>query len=202
MTYILNIYENNKYILSNISYNGKLLFKIKKNSNSLHQKIKKSLIKYKFKINKINAICVNFGPSISYTRIRIILSSAKGLCLSLKKPLIMINDFLILINNKLKLIKKYKKINFIIYSYNKKKIYIIKYNCNKNIFYKKKKIKKYNFIKNIYFLNIKFKKKNYKYHKNIYFYKINYNDIIKLSYEFYKKKKFVKNINCCEPIYI
>ncbi|MDH3005027.1 MAG: hypothetical protein NHG06_00290 [Candidatus Shikimatogenerans sp. JK-2022] len=208
MSYILNIYEKNIYIYSNITYNGKLFIKINKNSNLLHYNIFKIIKQKKINIKIINAISVNFGPAISYTRIRNILSSAKGLCLSLNIPLIKLNNFLIIINYKKKLIIKYKLINFIIHKYNKK-IYLIEYN------FLNKKIKIINNIENIhkyiiinhnkkfFFINKKFKNK-YKIFKdkNIYFYKIPYNYINKLSYKLYLKKKFIKNINSCTPIFI
>ncbi|WGH28045.1 MAG: hypothetical protein NHG07_00695 [Candidatus Shikimatogenerans bostrichidophilus] len=124
MIYILNINENDNKTFSNVSLNGKLLFKIKNKNNNIHYNIEKTFKYYNFKINKINAICVNNGPSISYIKIRSILSTIKGFCLILNKPLIIINDFIITINNIKKKIKKYKKIFFIILSYNNKKIFL------------------------------------------------------------------------------
>ncbi|WOX79210.1 hypothetical protein [Candidatus Shikimatogenerans bostrichidophilus] len=211
MTYILNINENNNYIFSNISYNGKLLYLIKNTYNSIHKNINKCLFKNKFNINKLNAVCVNLGPSIYYFKIRSILSSAKGICLALNIPLIIVNDYLlILINKKKCLIKKYNKIIFIFFSYNKKIIYIKIYDFKK---FKKLKIINniYKFInknKNYYFFINKKYKKLIKYNLFIYnnfnFYKINYLKIINLSYYFYKEKQYIKNnnINLCEPIYI
>ncbi|WGH27044.1 MAG: hypothetical protein NHG12_00695 [Candidatus Shikimatogenerans bostrichidophilus] len=208
MTYILNINENDNNKLSNISLNYKLLFKIIIINNNIHENIKNLLIKKKFNLNKINAICVNNGPSLSYIKIRSILSTVKGICLSLNKPLIVINDFIIIINNKINLFKNFKIIFFIIFSYNKKIIYLKKYNIKKKKLYKKKIInnlyKKKIFKKYLFFLNKKNKKNiniNY-FKKKIFFYKINYNNIIYTSYKLYKKKKFIKNINKCEPIYI
>ncbi|WOX79333.1 hypothetical protein [Candidatus Shikimatogenerans bostrichidophilus] len=206
MTYILNINENNNYIFSNISYNGKLLYLIKKTYYSIHKNINKCLLNYNFNLNKLNAVCVNLGPSIYYFKIRSLLSTAKGICLALKIPLIIVNDFLlILINKKKFLIKKYNKIIFIIFSYNKKIIYIKIYDFKKlkiinNIYKFINKNKNY-----FFFINKKYKKfikYNLFINNNFYFYKINYLNIIYLSYNFYKKKKYIKNINLCEPIYI
>ncbi|WOX79076.1 hypothetical protein [Candidatus Shikimatogenerans bostrichidophilus] len=127
MTYILNINENNNYIFSNISYNGKLLYLIKKTYNSIHKNINNCLLNYNFNLNKLNAVCVNLGPSIYYFKIRSLLSTAKGICLSLNIPLIIVNEFL-LINNKKYFIKNYNKnkIFFIFFSYNNKQIIYIK----------------------------------------------------------------------------
>ncbi|WGH25103.1 MAG: hypothetical protein NHF96_00670 [Candidatus Shikimatogenerans bostrichidophilus] len=207
MSYILNIYEKNKFIYSNITYNGKLFIKIKKNSNSFHYYLLKSLRKKKINITIINAISVNLGPAISYTRIRNILASAKGFCLSLNIPLIKLNSFLLLINYKKKIIKKYNKINFILHKHDNS-IFIVEYN------FLKKKIKHKKYIKNIqkyiiknnnktfFFINKNFKN-NYKKIKNIiYFYKIPYNYLNKFSYKLYLNKKFINNINICLPIYI
>lgn len=204
MTYILNIYEKSKYIYSNLTYNGKLFLKIPKNNNLLHYNILKCLNKKKINIKIINAICINLGPSISYTRIRNILSSAKGLSLSLNIPLIKLNTFIILINYNKKLIKNYKYIIFIIFRYNNINIYYIKYNIINNKY--KKIINIYKYINSykmntLFFINKKFKSKYYKSYKKIFFYKIPYNHIIKLSYKLYLKKKFIKNINKCLPIY-
>ncbi|MDH3004848.1 MAG: hypothetical protein NHG09_00065, partial [Candidatus Shikimatogenerans sp. JK-2022] len=171
--------------------------------NSLHFNIFKKISKKKININIIKAICVNIGPSISYTRIRNIISSTKGFCLALNLPLIEINDFLISIfkfKNK-NLLKKKKNIFFIFDSFNKKKTFFIKFNFLKKIIYKKKKIKFLNLNKKkIFFINQNYKKK-YKNKKNFFFYKILEKDIINFSYFLYKKKKFSKNINKCMPIY-
>ncbi|WGH25285.1 MAG: hypothetical protein NHF87_00690 [Candidatus Shikimatogenerans bostrichidophilus] len=207
MSYILNIYEKNKFIYSNITYNGKLFIKIKKNYNSFHYYLLKSLRKNNINITIINAISVNLGPAISYTRIRNILATAKGFCLSLNIPLIKLNSFLLLINYKKKIINKYKIINFIIHKHDNS-IFIVEYNFKKKEIKHKKyinNIKKY-IIKNnnkIFFLINKNLKKNYKKIKKlIFFYKIPYNYINKFSYKLYLNQKFIKNINICLPIYI
>ncbi|WGH25562.1 MAG: hypothetical protein NHG13_00040 [Candidatus Shikimatogenerans bostrichidophilus] len=187
MVYILNIYEKKKYILSNITFNNKIFINIKKNKYSIHYNLLKIIKKKKFNLNKLNAICVNLGPCISYTKIRNIISSAKGFCLALNIPLIKINSFLIYIYKNKKKIKKYHKLYFFIFSYKKKIKYIIIFDVKKKKFYKKK--------------NIKIKKKN---KKILYLYNyINYylKYIINISYKLYKKKKFIKNINKILPIY-
>ncbi|MDH3004836.1 MAG: hypothetical protein NHF85_00805, partial [Candidatus Shikimatogenerans sp. JK-2022] len=125
MVYILNIYEKKTYIYSNITKNGKTFIIIKKNNNSLHYNILKQIKKYNLLfLNKLNSICINFGPAISYTRIRNIFSAVKGLSLTLKIPIIKINLFEILLFYYKKKIKTYKKIIFIIIILkgNKKKI--------------------------------------------------------------------------------
>ncbi|WGH26545.1 MAG: hypothetical protein NHG02_00725 [Candidatus Shikimatogenerans bostrichidophilus] len=197
MTYILNINENN----NNISYNDKLFLKIKDNY-FLHENIKNSILKKNFNIKKLNAICFNTGPSKSYFKIRSRLSTVKGICFSLNIPLIIIDDFLILINKKINFFKKkkYKNIIYIIYSYNKKKKFYKIYNFKKKkiSFFKKKKK---NFKNNFFFIYKK-NKNLIKINKKFYYIKYNINDVICLSYKLYKKKKFLKNINSCEPIYI
>ncbi|WGH24922.1 MAG: hypothetical protein NHG14_00660 [Candidatus Shikimatogenerans bostrichidophilus] len=207
MSYILNIYEKNQLIYSNISYKGKLILKFNKNYNLFHYNILKKIKKYGIKITIIKSIALNFGPALSYTRLRNLLSSVKGLCFSLKIPLIKLNDFLIILL-KYKYLNINKNINFIVHY--KKKIFIFNYNL---ILDKITPIKFYLYIndvftyiksnsnKYLFFINKKFKK-NYKpFNKFIFFYKNSYKFINKISFLFYKKKIFVKNINTCIPIY-
>ncbi|MDH3004273.1 MAG: hypothetical protein NHG00_00465 [Candidatus Shikimatogenerans sp. JK-2022] len=204
MSYILNIYEIEKYIYSNISYKGKLYLNFNKNKNFLHYNIFKKIKKKKIDLNIIKAISVNLGPAISYTRIRNILSTAKGLCLSLNIPLIKITIFKLFIYyiKIKKKIKKYKFIYFIIinnliYKYNiyTNKIYIINNIININKYIYK------NLYNNLFIIEKKFKNKIYITNNNINFYKIPYKYINLLSYKLFLKNKFINNINNIIPIY-
>ncbi|MDH3003783.1 MAG: hypothetical protein NHF95_00615 [Candidatus Shikimatogenerans sp. JK-2022] len=192
MIYILNINENDKYNLSNISLNKKLLFKIKIKNNNFHESINNNFKKNNFNIKLIKAISFNNGPCLSYIKIRSLLSAIKGFCYILNIPLLISNDYLIIKNNKFKIFKK-------------KKIYLII--IKKKKFFKNYLIKKNNNIKNnksIYLIKNKYKKyikRNFK-KKKLFLYNINYKNIINYSYKEYKKKNFIKNINLCEPIYI
>lgn len=61
----------------------------------LHQAIKEAFDSNSLKINNIHAVSVSNGPG-SYTGLRVGLSTAKGICFALKKPLICINTLKIM----------------------------------------------------------------------------------------------------------
>jgi tRNA threonylcarbamoyladenosine biosynthesis protein TsaB len=92
---ILQIETATKSCSVALAQNGVVLFKKELNEQSVHasaitlfidEVVKKSKLRY----DEIDAIAVSKGPG-SYTGLRIGVSTAKGLCYSLDKPLISIN---------------------------------------------------------------------------------------------------------------
>ena len=96
MLYILNIETSTTNCSVSLSNGGEtLVLKEDYNSNfshaeSLHIFIEEVIKAAKIKPSEIDAIAVSMGPG-SYTGLRIGVSSAKGLCFSLDKPLIAIS---------------------------------------------------------------------------------------------------------------
>ncbi len=78
----------------------------KSHSKLLIQLIDQSLKDAKIKINEVDAFAVSMGPG-SYTGLRIGVSTIKGLCYSLEKPLISINTLEILSKSALNHINNY-----------------------------------------------------------------------------------------------
>ena len=96
LTYILNIETSTKNCSVSVSNNGELVA-IKELNNGnyshaevLHPFINDVLNEANITFDKLNAIAVSKGPG-SYTGLRIGVSSAKGLCFALDKPLIAID---------------------------------------------------------------------------------------------------------------
>ena len=96
MSYILNIETSTTNCSVSLSNGGEtLVLKEDYNSNfshaeSLHLFIEEVITSAKIKLSEIDAIAVSMGPG-SYTGLRIGVSSAKGLCFSLDKPLISVS---------------------------------------------------------------------------------------------------------------
>jgi len=96
LPYILNIETSTTNCSVSLSNGGEtLVLKEDYNSNfshaeSLHLFIKEVISSAKIKPSQIDAIAVSMGPG-SYTGLRIGVSSAKGLCFSLEKPLISVS---------------------------------------------------------------------------------------------------------------
>lgn len=96
----ISIFEN----LSLISSNS--IEVEKSHSKLIIQLIDQSLKDAKIKINELDAFAVSMGPG-SYTGLRIGVSTIKGLCYSLEKPLISINTLEILSKSALNHINNY-----------------------------------------------------------------------------------------------
>lgn len=96
----VSVFEN----LSLISSNSSELEK--SHSKLIIQLIDQSLKDAKIKINEVDAFAVSMGPG-SYTGLRIGVSTIKGLCYSLEKPLISINTLEILSKSALNHINNY-----------------------------------------------------------------------------------------------
>ena len=95
MPLILNIDTATDYAGVGLSQDGKLLAKEedvnqKNHASFLQIAIQNVLHKANRNLNEIDALAVTGGPG-SYTGIRVGLSSAKGICYVLNKPLIMLN---------------------------------------------------------------------------------------------------------------
>lgn len=100
MSFILNIDTATEFAQVSIASNEKVLqtkgnTSQKDHASFLHSSIKQMLSDYSFKIQDIDAVAVTAGPG-SYTGLRVGLSSAKGLCYALHKPLITINTLEVL----------------------------------------------------------------------------------------------------------
>jgi tRNA threonylcarbamoyladenosine biosynthesis protein TsaB len=96
--YILSIETSQKVCSVAIHKNQELLinttiFSDKSASGQLVPIIEQSLLNCQLKPNNLNAIAVAKGPG-SYTGLRIAVSTAKGLCLAIDKPLIAINTLM------------------------------------------------------------------------------------------------------------
>ena len=96
----ISIFENLSLISSNSSEVEK------SHSKLIIQLIDQSLKDAKIKINEVDAFAVSMGPG-SYTGLRIGVSTIKGLCYSLDKPLISINTLEILSKSALNHINNY-----------------------------------------------------------------------------------------------
>jgi tRNA threonylcarbamoyladenosine biosynthesis protein TsaB len=95
MNYILNIHTATETAIVNICDGPTVLSTLensdpKQHAAFLHSAISKILLKNDIQINQLKAVGVTNGPG-SYTGIRVGLASAKGLCFSLKIPLITYN---------------------------------------------------------------------------------------------------------------
>jgi tRNA threonylcarbamoyladenosine biosynthesis protein TsaB len=95
MPLILQIDTATDYAGVGLSQEGKLIAKEeeihqKNHASFLHVAIQKVLNKANKTLNDIDAVAVTGGPG-SYTGIRVGLSSAKGICYALNKPLIVMN---------------------------------------------------------------------------------------------------------------
>ena len=96
----VSVFENLSLISSNSSEVEK------SHSKLIIQLIDQSLKNAKIKINELDAFAVSMGPG-SYTGLRIGVSTIKGLCYSLEKPLISINTLEILSKSALNHINNY-----------------------------------------------------------------------------------------------
>jgi len=95
MNYILNIHTTTEQAIINICNEKEVIATdintdSKEHAKFLHIAIQKILKKSQLQINDLKAIGVTNGPG-SYTGIRVGLATAKGLCFSLKIPLITCN---------------------------------------------------------------------------------------------------------------
>lgn len=103
MTYILNIETSTKNCSVSISKDDELLSLVEEvslnysHSERLHSYIEEALKQASISLDKIDAISVSKGPG-SYTGLRIGVSTAKGLCFALNKPLISIETLEVLAN--------------------------------------------------------------------------------------------------------
>ncbi|WGH24736.1 MAG: hypothetical protein NHF88_00660 [Candidatus Shikimatogenerans bostrichidophilus] len=198
MTYILNIYQRKQYIYSNITYNSKIFLNFPKNYNNLNYSIFKIIKNKKIDLNILNAVSIYLSPDKSHTISRNILSAAKGFCLGLNIKLIVLTSILLFLIKYKKILINKNKIYFLILI-NKNNYLIFKYSLKLNNFIYYNKINNLSILKikknYKYFIKNNYKNKKYISNKYIYYYKINYKYIIKLSYLFYLKKKFILNIN-------
>jgi len=100
MALILNIDTATEYAGICLSDNGNYIGKEehlnqKNHASFLQPAIRQILEKTGKKLNELDAVAVTGGPG-SYTGIRVGMSSAKGLCFALNKPLIVINTLLVI----------------------------------------------------------------------------------------------------------
>jgi tRNA threonylcarbamoyladenosine biosynthesis protein TsaB len=109
MSLILNIDTALETANISIAENGTVL-KSKTNNiqkdhaSFLHQAVQSLLVELSIEINQISAIAVSIGPG-SYTGLRVGISSAKGFCYALNKPLIAISSLKIIANNTMGLVE-------------------------------------------------------------------------------------------------
>lgn len=103
MSLILNIDTALETANVCIAENGKVL-KSKTNSvqkdhaSFLHQAVDNLLVELSIEIKQLSAIAVSIGPG-SYTGLRVGISSAKGFCYALNKPLLAISSLKIIAND-------------------------------------------------------------------------------------------------------
>ena len=103
MPLILNIDTATEYASVCLSNDGKLLaiensVDQKNHASFIQPAIKKIFSESVFSLTDVDAIAVSNGPG-SYTGLRVGLSSAKGLCYALNKPLILLNTLQIIANS-------------------------------------------------------------------------------------------------------
>lgn len=103
MSLIINIETSTNICSVAISQNDKLLSLKETDENNAHSKllavlINKALSETNYNISDIDAVAVSQGPG-SYTGLRIGVSTAKGICYALNKPLIAIDTLQILAIN-------------------------------------------------------------------------------------------------------
>lgn len=103
MSIILNIDTAQETALVCLSENGNPLMTIsntnqKDHAAFLHLAITEITNQLKISLNNVDAIAVTKGPG-SYTGLRVGMSSAKGLCYSLNKPLILVGSLEIMAND-------------------------------------------------------------------------------------------------------
>jgi tRNA threonylcarbamoyladenosine biosynthesis protein TsaB len=103
MSLILNIDTALETANVCVAENGKVL-KSKTNSvqkdhaSFLHQAVDNLLVELSIEIKQLSAIAVSIGPG-SYTGLRVGISSAKGFCYALNKPLLAISSLKIIAND-------------------------------------------------------------------------------------------------------
>ena len=95
MSYILHIETATPVCSVSLSYQGQLLEVLEAHEPNIHARsltvfIDQVLKKQQLSYNQLDAIAVSMGPG-SYTGLRIGVSTAKGLCYALDKPLIAVN---------------------------------------------------------------------------------------------------------------
>ena len=106
MSLILNIDTAQETARVSIAENGKVLLAAENNIQKdhaafLHKAIEQLCNDLSIPIKLLSAIAVSKGPG-SYTGLRVGMSSAKGLCFALQKPLITIDSLMLLANDGLK----------------------------------------------------------------------------------------------------
>lgn len=102
MALILNIETATSVCSVALAHNGKVLHALSCEENASHSSmltmiIEKLFFKAIVSISDIDAVAVSIGPG-SYTGLRIGLSTAKGICFALDKPLISLSTLKILAN--------------------------------------------------------------------------------------------------------
>jgi tRNA threonylcarbamoyladenosine biosynthesis protein TsaB len=122
MPFILHIDTATDYAGVCLSRDGKLIAKEedinqKNHASFLHIAIQQLLKKTNYDLHALDAIAVTGGPG-SYTGIRVGLSSAKGICYALNKPLIMLNTLQVIAaaaQEKINERKLFSNLNYCIY---------------------------------------------------------------------------------------
>jgi len=102
MALILNIETATSVCSVALAHNGKVLHALSCEENASHSSmltmiIEKLFFKAIISISDIDAVAVSIGPG-SYTGLRIGLSTAKGICFALDKPLISLSTLKIIAN--------------------------------------------------------------------------------------------------------
>jgi tRNA threonylcarbamoyladenosine biosynthesis protein TsaB len=133
---ILAIESSTKILTVGLSWGGKVFklssSKINDTANSLPLLTKKILENNSVKHTDLDAICISTGPG-SFTSLRIGMSYAKGLSMSLDIPIIPISTFDSLIYN-----FTYKNVHALIYSHGKT-FYLCDYESKDNVLTQKSK---------------------------------------------------------------
>ncbi|WP_185873353.1 tRNA (adenosine(37)-N6)-threonylcarbamoyltransferase complex dimerization subunit type 1 TsaB [Blattabacterium cuenoti] len=210
MSLILNLETSTQNCSISISKKGKVITVVEENSKYyLHSEKLHKFIQYALKLSmielkEIKSICVDIGPG-SYSSLRVGISAAKGLCMSLKIPLLSIDSLSILVQSiNINKIKDKKNTLIIPMIYAKKNFfYTTLFDSYKNMIYPISIRKKINFLKitnhKIYIVsNFNLKELN-KYT----FLKVNLSayHMSSISYNKFCKNKF-NNINNFFPIYL